>query len=715
MNLFIQPNVEFVKTAAEVELPEDPNTWPKEVLDELYKQVPYIADFQPHVVMDKVDSERRYGMGHIEVSNQSEAQMGADPKMVEASGVRSVRIPIVIKNGKLSPFDLLVNDDSKVLPLTETRLRQAIFRPQAFDVTSQTPGDQSMIGQLYPPYRDNNGFGGGLSSPGGMMGKMGSYEEQLIAMLEGSDAGFRKLEKTASGRKPVVAFKTKRACILREILPTINKDDIEGFWEKVSSDLGLQARFRQNAEATTMLLGMLAQHEPNTTEKVASVLPSLVHPTVVQVQRQGGAYMVKAASHHYWRSFTELVDRGELVKRFGTKVAMVVDTHGAVTIADGCSTAETNKTAAAVAVSEPGIYKVFAEDGRELIGFVIPNLLDTDGEPLPLSLFTNGSQATVQAEIHGEEAGEGANLPTGPIAGMGMFFEATPEGVRATIPMSIAGSYEQGGEPTTFSGETFDGRPLEVSVQPNIAEPVGMEEGKLLIPQHWQWSPMDKAEQVSLASADAAGADGAEELPPQEGEEQPTQEEETPKESSAYVQIRSDGSTFTIAGPAVEKLAVADRSFLDVNEALFLLAGLGVEQGFGATKMAHALTGARPEIVKIGRLITTADEADLEARASAHAKLARVPRLKRDLVKEASVVSDPMAVDAVLSLGFINPENLMTFVSYLPQIDNAQMRLCELLLAARIGLQSVPESALERAVRSMEEAIEGLKVIAFSQ
>ena len=76
-------------------------------------------------------------------------------------------------------------------------------------------------------------------------------------------------------------------------------------------------------------------------------------------------------------------------------------------------------------------------------------------------------------------------------------------------------------------------------------------------------------------------------------------------------------------------------------------------------------------------------------------------------------IVDPTAVDTVLSLGFVNPENIMSFVSYLPTIDDAQTKMCELLLAARLGLQDVPTTALERAVRSTEEAIEGLKIIAF--
>jgi hypothetical protein len=707
MDLFIQPNVTFEKTAALVELPEDPNTWPKEILDELFKQVPYIADFRPHVVMTKVDPERLYGLGHVEISNESEAQMGTDPAMLQAAGVRTVRIPIVIRDGKLSPFDLLVNDQSKVMPLTESRLRQAIFRPQAFDVTSQTPGDQSMIGQLYPPYRQNFGFGGGgVSVPAMGMGKTGSaLEELLIADLEAKDAGFRKPKEKTSAAKPVVEFK-KTSSVLQSILPTIDAVELDGFWKAIEADVGLQAQFRKNAQASSLLLGLLAQHEPMTAEKMASVLPSYIKPTVVQIARDAVGYTVKAASHHYWRPFTQRIDRGELVQRFGEKIALAVDSSGAVTMADGAAAAEAPPIEQSAPILEYGLYKVRTEDGAELVGHVIPNLLDTDGGPLPLSLFTDGSHSTVQSEIHGEPAGEGGGqtLSTGPVSGMGAFFYVEQGGVCATIPMSLSGSFQDEQEPTTFVGETFDGRPVQVSVQPNIQKPVGTGDGKLLIPQNWQWMPLDNTKSVALV--------GSEENFGNPDDEKPVTDV---KQASACVEIRSSGDCFSFCGRPVEKLAYEEREMIDLDAAMFLLAGLGVEQGYGTTKLAHAMTNAQPEVVKIGRLLTTAEDANQEAFDAAVGKLAHVPNLKQNLVKEASVIPDPMAVDTVLSLGFINPENLMTFVSYLPTLDDSQMKMCELLLAVRLGLANVPESALERAVRSTEEAIEGLKIIAFSE
>lgn len=722
--LFYTPDVHFEapleKVAAMVDLPEDPNAWPKEVLDELYKQVPYIADFKPHVVMSKVNAERAFGFGHVEISNQSQAQQGTSPEALEAAGIRSVRIPVIIRDGKLNPFDLLVTDDTKVLPLTEGRLRQAIFRPQMFDVTSQTPGDQGMLSQLYPPYRQNYGFGGGgVGVPAGGMGKMGSaFEEELFQVLESLDAGHRKPKEKTAGtvledfgklpRRP--KLKKKTASILATIAPTISRADLNYFWDTVDADRGLQAQMRKNAAAMSAPLAVLVNPPIEHQEKRASVMADLVKPDVVQILKQPGGYLYKTASSRHWAPKTEFVDRGELVRRSGEKVAMVVDLHGGVTVGDGCVAREKLATVPGEPDVQPvttsGLYKVMQEDGEEAVGFVIPNLLDTDGEALPLALFTNGTTATVQGEVMGKPLGQAADFPEAPPDGFGSFYTLGEEGeVIATIPLDLSSSYETSGEPGVLVGETYDGRPVEVSLQPNIKELVSTEDGKVLIPDWWKWMPLESAGNVALQG----GADPAEE------ESEPYDLEAEAKEASVrWVEVRGDLSgTFDFSGPAVEKLAYEQRRGLDLDNAMFLLAGLGTEQGYGATKLAHAMRGYALERVKIGRLLTLASENVAQATKTASATLRNIPVLKRSLIKEASVIADPMAVDTVLSLGFINPENMMTFVSFLPTIEDAQAKLCRLLLAARIGLQGISATALERSIRGVEEVIEGLKTMAF--
>lgn len=776
MELFLQPELVFEKLAMGVEMPEDPNGWPQAVLQELFKQIPFISDFSPNVTMDKVDAEKGYGFGHVTITQKTEIQQQvgvADSGAAKAAGMREIRIPVVIKQNKLAPLDLLVTDDSKVVPLTESRLRQSIFRPQAFDVTGRTPGDQSMIGQLYPPYRQNYGFGGGGAAMNVGMGKdshvKGSELEDYLKPEDvEKDAGakrilrvaeamgkkgygrgedvpkgllgafdrakskaHRRIDRYPSGGPELMktrghvdasrkadSIMAKHSSVLEAIAPTITQTDLDAF-KRVLADNNVKLAYEVNAAATLGALKTLLECEPT---KMAEI-DTFVRPTVVQLVRGVDNYTVKMANHQYWNPQTVVLTRGEAIQQLGEKIVLAADLNGAATVAEGATAAEAppgqeqaqppapGQEAAPDAdmqnmgpVTEFGLYKVQTDDGQELVGYVIPNLIDIDGSEVPLALFTNGSVAAIQADIMGTPIQSGADaLPTGDApSGYGAFFSQGPEGIKATVPMEISGSFQgpQGAEgeaptPGGLQATTFDGRGVEVSQQPNIQTVVPMD-GKMLIPEHWQWLPLNKAESVSLVGGD----------------------EDAPKEASAQrhfasVYILSGGSTFSFHGPAVEKLAEAEREFVNVDDAMFILAGLGVEQQYGIRKLGQATSGREPVQIRIGRYIKTAADQKKEASARGAELLSRLPNLKRPLFKEAAVITDPDAVDAVLSIGFINPENISSFISYLPEIDGAQTKLCELLLAARLGLSNVDEGALEKSIRSAEEVIEGLKTLAF--
>jgi hypothetical protein len=184
------------------------------------------------------------------------------------------------------------------------------------------------------------------------------------------------------------------------------------------------------------------------------------------------------------------------------------------------------------------------------------------------------------------------------------------------------------------------------------------------------------------------------------------------------VQVRYGGpDSFSVDGFPVDKLASDERHFLSLDDTMFLLAGLGADLDYAQKKLGSAAAWSTPVDVRVGRYIKTATQRLDEATESAVNTLtvAQHSVLRRDLFKEAAVIPDPVAVDTVLSLGFLNSENLGIFISYLPAIDEAQLKMCELLLAARLGLREVPVSALEKAIRSTEEVLEGLKILAFQK
>ena len=725
MDLFITPEPSLEKSAAETTLPEDPNQWAHEVLQEFYKQVPYAADFSPHVQMVKVDGERGYGFGHVEVMNQTEMQSGESPEAMTAAGIRQARVPVIIRDGMLQPFDIMVTDDSKVLPLTEIRLRAAVFRPQAFDVTGRTPGDQAMIGQLYPPYRQNYGFGGGGVAMNAGMGKEGSALEDYLsgkektadvrdeveAYLSATGKQGRFGKKTTEGTAKMGMldeFIAKHASansgpLLGAILPTVGSEVHAQFVQFVTAH---QPLFLKNAAALLPSMQLLLSHAPESAEKTAGALLSLIRPTVAQVRRGESDYTIKTASHLFWEPREERVDRGEVIRRFGEKVALAADLSGAATISeDGAAPEEDSDTMDAVPITESGFYKVRDAQGGELVGAVIAGLLDTDGKEIPLALFTNGSQSAVQGDIVGSPADvQGFSLPTADVpSGSGFFFKAMGNEVCATIPMTLQGSFADQGEPTTYQGETHDGRPVQVSVQPNIQMVLGTED-KMLIPQGWQWSPLSGTQSVSLESS----MDDAQ-LPTEAGPEAAFEG----KEATAHVHLVSNGAgTFSVRGAPVEKLAHAEREALGTADVMFLLAGLGVNSARGLEKLAEATLGAAPVRVNVAQELKLASDQRAEALADARRALADFPTPPM-LWKEAAELTDPMAVDTVLSLGFLNPENLMTFIGYLPAIEESQQRICNLLLAARLGQSEIPQNALEKSVRATEEVLEGLKALAF--
>jgi hypothetical protein len=685
--LFFEPSVHFEKNAGEVMLPEDPNEWEAELMQELFKQVPYVADFEPHVVMDRVDGERGFGFGHVEVRNRTEVQHGADPTAVQAAGIKSARIPVVIKDRKLQPLDLLVTADSKILPLTEPRMRGALFRPQVFDITGRGPGDMSMIGQLYPPYRQNYGFGGGGATMSVGMGKEGS--NGFCPPAE-AWARFDQMHKMGS--------------VLTAVLPTIGELDYHRFTDKLANDRGLQAQFVKNGPATGAALDKLAGYTPSDTSKLAQAALRHLKPSVVQLRKEAEGYSLKHATHACWQPVVSTLDHGEAVRVFGGKIVEAADTTGAATMDLGGGVAEDAQEDSAALISEFGIYKVQDEEGKELIGYVFPNLIDLDGQSLPVALFTNGSQMAVQGEIAGVSVGEGASLFEGPPRGKGVFYQIDNGHAQATIPLTIKAtmaSPEQGG--VTMHAETFDGREVQVIVQPNLQAITPSPEGDhMLVPDTFSWLPLDEAEDTALVGDPAAFGAQAKAA-----------------QALSSVTLRAGGAdSFSVTGFPVDKLAADEKSFLSLDDTMFLLGGLGADLEYAQKKIGEASAWSRPVSVRVAHYIKTAAQRIAESRKEAAARLEQVRErmpARVDLSKEAAIVPDPVAVDTVLSLGFLNAENLGVFISYLPAIDEAQSKMCELLLAARLGLRNIPVSGLEKAIRATEQTLEGLKTLAFEE
>jgi len=83
--------------------------------------------------------------------------------------------------------------------------------------------------------------------------------------------------------------------------------------------------------------------------------------------------------------------------------------------------------------------------------------------------------------------------------------------------------------------------------------------------------------------------------------------------------------------------------------------------------------------------------------------------LRKNLVKEASVLTDPEAVDVVLSLNFINEDNITNYIENIHELRKVLSDLCQLLVASRMGLSDLDESAIKNSINGLSEVITGLE------
>ena len=142
---------------------------------------------------------------------------------------------------------------------------------------------------------------------------------------------------------------------------------------------------------------------------------------------------------------------------------------------------------------------------------------------------------------------------------------------------------------------------------------------------------------------------------------------------------------------------------------MYDLAILGVAPEHAKEKLAQARKLSQWCTIAGTRPVTLASEKYQQAKTAAAEFINKLPQVKSLLLKEAAALDDPLSVDRVLSVGFLNPENIGTFISYLPELEDTLKKLSELLVASRLGLSTVDTGALERVTKHMDRVISGLR------
>ncbi len=491
----------------------------------------------------------------------------------------------------------------------------------------------------------------------------------------------------------------KTSSLLKAIAPTIREKDRDAFVEKIASDTTLRAGFKRSGIAQT-LVDVMDTKLASAGDRI-SALTEGIEPSVVTFQKlPGGSFMVKSANVNAFsgeQAAGQVVPFNEVAEAIGQSAASSMQPGQVATAVSNPIEIQDEASGEPVSVSEFGEYRVQDRDGNSMKGWVFPKVMawDSDFTPQDVTMFSNGSNYALQEAVAGELVAKNSNPPIDIPKGEGVFWGSSDGQSVATAPITIEYGTTGANGVSKYMGSDVFGNKVSVSVSPDVKTPQMITANEFVLPKSWNFMRLN--EKVTLTDK-----------PEHIGSSKKVSREKT----SAV--LFYNGSYNFVGGCGLDKVASGLREDLDAVGAEFMLGLLGVDGVAAKQKVAEA---RRKGHVKMAGLKTVQllSERFRDSVKTASAFLSKLPNLRRDLIKEAAAIEDQGTVDKVLALNFLNPENLATFIDYLPELEQASEQMAEMVLAGYLGQREIPLHAVERSMHNMEEVIAGLKAIQHAQ
>lgn len=641
----------FSKLASPIKLSDNVDNWQREVSSEIFKYLPYLSDYTVNVLIQRANPERGYAYGSAQVTNKSEG--------IDSNTAQPVVIPIIVVDRMLKPLDVFFSGD-KAYPLGEDRVREALFDPRTFELSDRKPTDQGMVDSLYPPTRNNYGAGSGVTTGAAAGG-----------------AGFGKFASLAAA-----------------ISHTLSDEDVSSFVDRLTSDPQLSAAIDGNP-AFAKAAAALVSGDRSSLADTAGALVGAIEPTVVQFTKLGsGNFRIKWANAGAFSPSEEEVTPGEAQGMAGTDAVQGMEPGQSVTMSTQGASPPLDAPQY-VDIQEFGQYQVRVEEtGQEHPGWVIP-VINFDQTPMNLWLFTDGGQMySLQDELVGVRIGHDVSeIPMSEPQGDGVFVFMKSDGSAICLPpVTVQNSMTSPEGSHSFLCQEPFGTDVTLHIIPDLQTIEVLGEGEYGIPDSMFFTPVGKAIHVTKTPDAIEQVKTAQALP-----------------TRAYIR-GSSKDEFHLEGAPFEQLTKEARSWLTGKDAEFMLVAAGLDQDTARTKLAEAGLGRKAIAVDGLNILTPLAHVHQDAVKEASAFLAKFPYdLRRDLVKIAATLEDTETADNILSLNFLNPENLSIFAGYISHLNETAQKLAEMLTAARMGLKQVDEGALERAMKNLEQVILGLK------
>jgi hypothetical protein len=484
------------------------------------------------------------------------------------------------------------------------------------------------------------------------------------------------------------------------IAGTINNSDFARFEQEFSTP-EVRRMIEKNASVMEVLHRLTdAPIVPHTVMAKRASARFAPGTDVVQVRPSGYGYVIKVSAAPAGMAPQEAqVSAQEAQQALPPEMLQAADQQGAATVTG--VQAEPDPMAEQMApVTAFGIYKVTnAETGKQMIGYVIPNLFDPiQGAPTGVALFTNGTAYAVQPGITGSLVGVNHNLPipeNPDVRGLGVFVKTNGKAIMCTMPYNIVTKVQVEGN-GYFAAQDMQGNDIRIIPSQGLMRPVASSTTDIAIPADFKFMPLENPVQLAAGNELMKAA-----------------------QANAYetmAEIRAWEGGCRLSGPVFEKVGSGEHDWVD---GVFWLAAAGMPQNLSAACLEKAASSGKPIRMFGLQPLSTREDIYQEALKEAAVDMLeteiphRVNLLKEisaiTFDKKASALVDTASVDAVLALNFLNPENVETFIEFLPQLEEASTKLASVVLAAQIGLQSIPKTAAVRAMFALEDVISGLK------
>jgi len=697
--LFLDTRLGFEKNAGSLtKLSDNVDMWPQEIMQEAYKQLPYLSNFEVDVIIDKMDEGRGYAFGSIVVKPRSDM-----PAKLQKGRLEKVHIPMLIKEQMLSPLDVFLYG-KRYNHLTEGRLRAALFRPDSFDSIQDRPPEALIGNDLQPPALTGNTYGGaGGVKIGQAIGGGPGMPTPVMAggvASSGAAAGQNVAQARPASRPPEniagasTAMPAKMAAFL-PLLPQLHGQVLEehkGRLKQAMDDPTLRATYFNADEGVQAAMASALQLEPSDPVKTAQLMMDSIRADAIQVRRQpDGEYLMKWANAEAYAPQQQQMPALQAQQMVGNgQLGQQLQEEGQVTAAPQAPAEQILGDPEVRVVDQFGMWLVQDSLGNKILGWAFPKVFDLSGEQIPSDLFTNGSQYAMQDSIAGKMVGKSTDIPSGAPKGYGCLFYVDGGSAKAFIPMNVIGTFTDPQGLVNYTAETDLGDRVTFYFSDQLKALTRIGQNQVVVPSTFRWLPLKaKTDLVSDPSLFMKTAS---------------------RKWSSEVELIGDGHDFSYRGPAVAKLASEETKFISRPDAEFLGVLMGVDSGTMKTALDQAADGQVVHLSKV-RTITPLSEKMASAKADVLDNLREMPVRNYFLVKEAALLDDALTADKILGLGFINAENIATFVDMLPGLEEASSKLAELLFAVRVGLKDIPEVAVERMLVALEDVISGLRTL----